>query len=234
MMDRMCAPFTIGLVLGIIGLIHGCTSAPPPRLVYQDPITLVKLQFDRHANGGHTHPVKISHEQMTRVLSGIRVKAREGMIPSVIMGRGDWNPAFSAIEIQTLTPQLTQALELAKPEELATFYRRISDASVGLAVTSGGLFVEGNQLFFILANNRTLPSEALNQNMIYEIDPIDSPLLPINRARTGFKVSFSPSAAIVPPDAHPRWQYIDEGRIVVIDLGGLAREATPPASAAQP
>jgi hypothetical protein len=136
------------------------------------------------------------------------------------------------MEIQTLAPQLSRALAQARPEELVTFYRRVSDATVGLAITSGGLFVRGDQLYFVLANDRTLPSEGMNQNMVYELDPVDSPLVPISR--TGFRASFEPGAAMVPDRERHPWQYIDQGRVVVLDLAYLTHEGTPSAPATPP
>ncbi len=159
---------------------------------------------------------------MTQVLSGLRVVPRQSVLAPIVMGKAQESPAFSTMEIQSLVPQLIRALKQARPEELVTFYRRISDSSVGLAITSGGLFVCQTHLYVVLANQRTLPSAGMNQNIVAEIDPIDSPLLPI--ARSGFRVTFTPALAVVPIDEREPWPYIDEGRVVAVDLIQLARE----------
>ena len=198
----------------------GCSTAPPPRTSYQDPVTSIRLYIDEQAGTGHTHPGNVSADQMAQVLNGIRVVPRSGYISSLITGQPQATSAFSSSEIQVLAPRLSRALAQATPQELATFYRRFTDASVGLGITSGGMFVQGSHLFVILANNRTLPTEGMNQNMVTNFDPIDSPLIPISR--TSFRVEFTPSNAVVPRDQRSPWAYIDEGRILAIDLQQLS------------
>lgn len=210
----------------------GCSSPPPPRTSYQDPITSIRLYVDEHAGAGHSHPAQVLPEQMARALSGIRVVPRSGYISSLITGQPQANPAFSSNEIHILAPRLSRALADATPQEVVTFYRRFTDASVGLAITSGGMFVEGSHLFVILANNRNLPTEGMNQNMVTDFDPIDSPLIPISR--TSFRVEFTPATAIVPTGQRQSWPYIDEGRILAIDLQQLNRDMKPGLPAIKP
>lgn len=212
----------------ILTFQFGCSSPPPPRTSYQDPITSIRLYVDERAGTGHSHPGQITADQMARVLSGIRVVPRTGFIGSLITGQTQANPAFSSNEIQILAPRLSRALTEATPQELVTFYRRFSDASVGLAITSGGMFVQDSHLFVVLANNRTLPTDGMNQNMVTDFDPIDSPLIPISR--TSFRVEFTPPTALIPADQRQSWPYIDEGRILAIDLQQLDRDkkSTPP------
>jgi hypothetical protein len=209
---------------------YGCSSPPPPRTSYQDPITSIRLYIDERAGAGHTHPGQVPSDEMARVLSGIRVVPRSGYISSLITGQPQASPAFSSSEIQILAPRLSRALAEATPQEFATFYRRFTDASIGLGITSGGMFVQGSHLFVILANYRNLPTEGMNQNMVTDFDPIDSPLIPISR--TSFRVEFTPSTAIVPPGQRQPWPYIDNGRILAIDLQQLTgdQKAAPPAA----
>lgn len=213
---------SIVLIVGAVIVVGGCAGSPVPRQFYQDAVTSIRLQVDERVSGGHSHPAQVSPEEIGKILHGVRVVARKGIIGSLLSEDGDGNPAFSAVEVKLLASQLSRALQQARPDELVTFYRRISDASVGLGITSGGIFVQSNRIYFILANNRTLPSEGMNQNMISQIDPIDSPLLPISR--TGFRVAFTPSLAVVPSDERDSWPYIDEGRVLVIDLAHIGRE----------
>jgi hypothetical protein len=210
-------------------MLVGCSSPPPPRTLYQDPTTLIRLHVDERTPPVHTHPAQISTEQIAEVLRGIRVVARKGVMWSMVLGEPQANPAFSPVEIQTLAPKLSRALAQAKPDELVTFYHRVSDASLGLGITSGGLFVQDDHLYFVLANNRTMPSEGMSENRVHEIDPIDSPLLPISRS--SFRVAFAPATAAVPSDEWHDWPYVDQGRIVVIDLPQLARDIKSPSAA---
>lgn len=204
----------------------GCTTPPPPRTSYQDPITAIRLYVDDRARSGHQHPADVSSEQMAKVLGGLRVIPRSGFIGSLITGQAQATTAFSSTEIHALAPRLSRALTEAKPDELVTFYRRFSDSGTGLAITSGGMFVQDGYLVVVLANNRTLPTDGMNQNMVTDFDPVDSPLVPISR--TSFRVEFAHPSALAAPDKRPSWPYIDEGRILAIDLRRLSTESKSP------
>lgn len=207
----------------VVSLSIGCTTAPPPRTVYQDNATAIRLQWDNKAGEGHSHPAKVSPEVIQHVLAGIRIQSRKSFVPSILTGDTPLVPAFSKEEHTVLARHVSQALAEAKPEELITFYRRVSTSAVGLAITSGGLFVHDQHLYLIVANSRTLPSEGMSQSIVSEIDPVENPLLPISR--TSFRATFVPATSIVPEDERWPWPYIDEGRIVAVDLAHLARES---------
>lgn len=206
----------------MVSLMSGCATGPLPRAVYQDPTTIIRIQFDSKAGQGHGHPATVSPDAIRHVLQGMRVQSRNSFVPSLLTGEASLSAAFSKEEQDFLGPHLSRALAEAKPDELVTFYRRVSTPAVGLAITSGGLFVHGRHLYVILANNRTMPSEGMSQSIVSEIDPIESPLLPISR--TGFRATFVPATSIVPEDERWVWPYIDQGRVVVIDLVQLGRD----------
>ncbi len=206
----------------VVALTMGCTTAPPPRAVYQDAATAVKLQLDNKAGAGHSHPATISPDVIQHVLNGMRIQSRKSVVPSILTGDAPLVPAFPKEEQVFLARYLSQALAKAKPEELVTFYKRVSTSAVGLAITSGGLFVHDRHLYVILANDRTLPSDGMSQSIVSEIDPVENPLLPISR--TSFRASFVPATSMVPDDERWAWSYIDEGRIVVLDLAQVARD----------
>ncbi len=214
----------------VVSLGIGCATAPPPRAVYVDGATAVRIQFDTKAGAGHSHPIKLSPDVMQYVLAGMKAQRRGSFLPSVITGEESLVQAFSKEEQTFLAPHLSHALAEANPEELITFYRRVSTPIIGLGITSGGLFVHDQHLYVILANNRTLPSEGMNQNIVSEIDPVESPLLPISR--TSFRATFVPATSIVPEDERWPWPYIDPGRVVVIDLAQIGRDmkSRPPRS----
>lgn len=219
--------------LGVVVLLAvGCTTAPPPRAVYQDHATAVRLQLDSKASKGHSHPATISPDVIQHVLAGIRIQSRKSFVPSILTGDAPLVPAFSKEEHTVLARHLSQALAVAKPEELITFYRRVSTSAVGLAITSGGLFVHDQHLYLIVANSRTLPSEGMSQSIVSEIDPVENPLLPISR--TSFRATFVPATSIVPEDERWAWPYIDEGRVVVLDLAQVDREIRAGLSLSQP
>ncbi len=211
------------LVVWVASLgFSGCSTTPPPRPFYQDPATTIKFEQDEHARQPHAHPANVAPDVMAEVLRGVQTVSRQGMFKSLYLNKADQGAAFSNLEIRLLAPQLSAALKQVKPDELVTFYRRISDENVGLGITSGGLFVQDQQLYFVLANSRTLPTSGMGQNMVYALDPIDTPLLPI--ARIDFKAAFTPATALVREEDRISWPYIDEGRILAIDLKQLARD----------
>ncbi|MEX5214400.1 MAG: hypothetical protein NW703_09590 [Nitrospiraceae bacterium] len=226
--DSRLRLITLSFLLALVG----CSGPPPSRTLYHDQTTLIRLQVDDRTPLGHTHPAQLGEDEITEVLRGIRVIARKGMAWSLVAGAPQANPAFSPGEIRALAQKLSRALAQAKPEELVTFYHRVSDANLGLGITSGGLFVKDTHLYIVLANNRTMPSEAMNLNWNYEIDPVDSPLHPISRS--SFRVAFVPATAAVPSDEWQDWPFIDPGRIVVIDLPQLARDLMSPSAARRP
>src|SRR5688572_19471390 len=144
---------------------------PPSRTVYNDAVTLVSLRTDpKSGEFGHSHPARLTSEQMRIVLSGIQVQARKDPILSLVTGKPEPVPAFSVEEVRTLAPALSRALDMASPREVITFYRRVSDETVGLGFTTGGLFVEHRAVYFILANHRNRPSDGMGhaQAVTYE------------------------------------------------------------------
>jgi hypothetical protein len=169
--------------------LSSCALTQTPRVVYEDGRTVVGLQVDRQAGTGHSHPAKLTIQA-----------------------------AFKGDEVLALAPHVARAFESAKPDELVTFYRRISDASTGLAFTTGGLFKRGDYLYLVLANCRQEPADSMSRiTPGYEIDPIDEPLLPLRRA--GYSVSFVPSEAEVHAiEGQWRWNFPDPRKIVVVDL----------------
>jgi hypothetical protein len=203
-------------------------DVPAPRIVFNDAVTVVGLRADsKSGEFGHSHPARMTTEQMRVVLNGIRVQDRKDPILSLVTGTPDPVPAFSVAEIRTLAPALSKALEIANPKELVTFYRRVSDETVGLGFTTGGCFVEHRALYFVLANHRNRPSDGMGhaQAVTYEFDPVKDPLFSIRAS--GYKVLFSPSEAAVSKELWPQWDYVDPGKVVVVDLDRLLIEQTP-------
>lgn len=198
-------------------LFGGCVGAPEVRSVYEDPLTSVRLQEDRESSPPHSHPASLSPVQIARVLAGIRVVKERYAVHELVAGSAPALAAFSGEEIRALAPALSRAFGMAKPNELVTFYRRSTSDAVGLAYTSGGLFLHDGHLYLVLANYRQLPSDTM-RNIIpaYEMDPIDDPLRSLLRAQ--YAISFVPQVA----EVHPvrggwTWPYPDPAKVVIVD-----------------
>lgn len=210
-------PFMIG-VMCVSGGFSSCASGPPPRTLYQDSLTTVQLREERRTEQSYNHPVSVTEAQMRELLSGIRVQKRGDLITNIVTGEPEATPAFQQGEIRALAPQLSRALNMATAKEIVTFYRRVTDANIGLAVTSGGLFVSEQHLYFILANHRNRPADVMSQAVSYEFDPVDDPLFSL-RAMS-FAVTFIPVDVQVKQDPKGL-RYEDPGKVVVLDLQRL-------------
>jgi hypothetical protein len=105
----------------------------------------------------------------------------------------------------------------------------VSDASTGLAYTTGGLFLRDDSLYFILANYRQLPSDTMALGIpAHEIDPVDDPLLPLRRA--GYSVSFVPREAEVHPiEGQWTWRFPDPGKVVIVNPALVLKPHVPEA-----
>jgi hypothetical protein len=209
---------------------------PAPIVIYEDKNDSIWLKFDPAATGvGHSHPVAISHERMEKILEGILVADRSQIIGTIKGDETDWVTAFTPVQIKTLAPLLSEALRKASPKDMATFYLIIMDREHGKLVTSGGLFVRGRRLYFILANFRTMPSSKIYETT-YEVDTRSEPLLPT--ARFQFALGFRPTRAWIPngevrgKDGYER--YLDESKLVIIDLSHLFAESGATSSPARP
>ena len=176
----------------------GCTSAPPPRLVHQDALTVIQLRVDTKAEQEHSHPAAFIPEQVREVLDGIRLQKRGEPVFSLIAGQPEVVPAFSKTESLALSTPISRALAMASPKELVTFYRRVSDAQIVLGYTTGGIFVQDGLIFVVLANYRAKPFDALVRDVpMYPIDPVEDPLLSLGT--TVYSLSYARPEAEVHP-----------------------------------
>ena len=214
--------FQFTLAWLVAGSLMACESLPATRVVYQDQATSVQLRADPRAGSGHSHPAVMTSGRMAQILFGIRVKKRGDPIVSIVTGQPEDLQAFSNAEIATLAPALSRALAVAAPQEIVAFYRRYSDANLSLGVTSGGLFMEGHQLYFVLANFRNRPSDVQSQAIANEFDPVTDPLMSLRAL--SFAALFVPQEALLPSDVPLVWSYEDPGKFFVLDLDRLPPE----------
>jgi hypothetical protein len=204
-------------------------------VVYESQQALVRLEVDPRAGTGHAHPTALATDQIATVLKGVRVLRRNVIVGFIGQPDEAGIPAFSTREILVLAPHLARALEQASPKELVTFVIMAQDPGRGPVLTSGGLFVRNGHLYVILANARTSPSGVQYENT-YAIDLKDQPLLPI--ARFKFAIGFVPTEARLPlratleADGYPG--YLDESKLIVLDLARLFGQPTSLSPASQP
>ncbi|MBA5865512.1 MAG: hypothetical protein GDA67_02315 [Nitrospira sp. CR1.3] len=208
-------------LISILSTVLGsCAAVPEPRLIYQDTLTRVDVRVDRKADRPHGHPASLTPVQIGMILAGMRVQTAGMPLYSTVVGRPDPLPAFSTSDVIAISKPISEALATAKPTELVTFYRRVSDAAVGLAYTTGGIFVEENLVYIILANHRVKPMDANIRDVpMYATDPISNPLLSLGTAR--YTLSFERTEAQVKP-IKGTWNYdpsknYDPYRTIIVD-----------------
>ena len=147
-----------GLIFGA-SVTAGCTSPQFATLtLYESPDAFVRLEVDRTLpqNTGHSHPADISSEHMAAVLRGIIVEEPVMRLPLYDdLSQPRRHPAFTETEVAFFAPVLALAIKKAAPEELVTFYKTWPLSGTSREVSSGGLFVTGDELHVILANYRS-------------------------------------------------------------------------------
>lgn len=165
--------------LGILALA-GCASTEFATLtIYETPQAYVRLQTNRGLRpvDGFGHPAYIAPDRMAAVLRGIVVHeplTRMPLYDDLSIPRR--HPAFSDEEVTFLAPLLSLALSKATPEEIVTFYRSRPLRGVRREVTSGGLFMNGDDLHFLLSNYRSETHTAADPGVA---DLMDDRLTPL-------------------------------------------------------
>jgi len=138
-------------------------------------------------------------EEMTTVLSGIMVEEPGSLVPSVPFPGKDKepprHPAFSTAEINFLAPLLAKGLTTAKPEEVVTFYWITQQPAPIEHVTSGGVFIDGNHLHFLLSNYRSPTRYPPDAETMRSLDGRSTPLQPLVPQET--LLMFNPITALV-------------------------------------
>jgi hypothetical protein len=149
------------LALVAAGLICACSPRQFTTVtIYDHPTAYVRLEFDRTVTKEeeHSHPTTLTAEQIAAVLGGVRIHEPITLVSGDLLQRDPIprvHPAFTDKDIAFFAPLLVQAFSKATPEEVVTFYQTRSISAITREVTSGGLFIQGNELHLILANYRS-------------------------------------------------------------------------------
>lgn len=202
----------------------GCSVSPPPIPIHEEAGLIIELAHDPYSGDGHNHPASLSVAQITAALRGLQLRGRDVAGTFGLLGDDHNNPALLDRDIARIAPQLAAGLSKASPKDLVTFHLTQRDSNRAPLITSGGVFVRNRHFWIILANARTSPS-TVQYETTYEPNSRLNPLLPITRFK--FVVNFMPPDQRVPTlDARKldRWdgyRYLDESKVVVLDLGRL-------------
>ncbi|OQW33118.1 MAG: hypothetical protein A4E19_07180 [Nitrospira sp. SG-bin1] len=193
----------VALLLSLIACQH---RSFPTMTIFDDPSRFVRLEVNRTVGGGHAHPADITTDEMIAVLSGVMIEEPPGFLRSLSLStKGDeprQHPAFNEAEISFFAPFLAEGLKTAKSDQIVTFGQTsqkaafLEIASGGMLVTSGGLFINGDELHLILGNYRSPANYAPDPGIGATLDGRSAPLQPIAPQRT--TLYFEPTTAVAP------------------------------------
>jgi hypothetical protein len=176
----------------------GCAIPQVPyRTVYEDPVNYVRLEVDDSVlpewpPSAHTHPKAIGTEEVARLLGGISVQEHRIWLQKWLQGEAPLVPAFRTEELALLSLQIAEAFAQARPNERVTFYLSQPQTSVKRIITSGGIYLRGTELHFILGNWQIIygiPTYGLIYDRRYPMRPT---------AAKGFDLFFDPGEATIP------------------------------------
>lgn len=194
------------LLLGVVLLLPlaACQTRPFQTVtMYDDPSRFVRLEVDPTVGGNHSHPADITTDEMIAVLSGVMIEEPPLFMRSVPFFTKDAeprrHPAFNEAEITFFAPLFAEGLRKATSEEIVAFGQTSQKSTIidkVLFVTSGGMFINGDELHLILGNYRSETGYAPDPGIGDKLDGRSTPLQPIAPQQT--KVYFEPATAVAP------------------------------------
>ena len=188
------------LCLALMVTLTACQTRPFQTMaIYDDPSRFVRLEVDPVIGGSHSHPIDITTDDMIAVLAGVMIdEQRVSMAPTSLLATNEeprQHPAFSENEIRLFAPLLVKGLQTAKPEEIVTFGQTKQITQISSTVTSGGVFIRGDELHLILSNYRSETNFAPDPGISgTTLDARSTPLRSIAPQRT--RLYFEPSSAV--------------------------------------
>ena len=181
------------------GLLNACSARQFTTItIYDTPDAYVRLEFDRTVKNGteHSHPVSLKPEQIAAVLAGVRIEEPIALVRGDILQRDSVppiHPAFPDKDIAFFSPLLAIALSKATPEEVVTFYQSRPLSAITREVTSGGLYIRGDELHLILANYRSNTRHMADMGVAETQDDRLTPMQSL--APQGGRLTFEPHSA---------------------------------------
>lgn len=182
----------------LILLVTGCAGSPIfSRPVYQDPILIVRLDSPLYKARGHaatnSHPIVFTVQDLQAILQAMKIQKEVSFLNYYVF-RHDATPkaVFPSEVAGLLAPHISAALSKAQPEEIVVFVMSRSRKDGIPLITSGGLFVRGDQLMVVLAHVETPMTSERKREQVQA-----NPLTPVNNPDFHFVVG--PSQTILTP-----------------------------------
>ena len=185
------------LILTSAVFLPGCAIPQvPSRTIYEDPVNYVRLEVDdavlpEWPPGHHDHPKVFTADQVDRILKGMIAQEHRIWIQKWIQGEAPVVPVFKDEDVKLLAPQIAEAFAEAQYNERVTFYLSQPQTSVKRVITSGGMYIHGNELHIILGNWQIvygIPTYGMIYDRRYPMRPT---------AAKGFDLFFQPAEAVI-------------------------------------
>jgi hypothetical protein len=131
-------------------------------------------------------------ETVRKILSGLIVQEHRAFPLRWLQGESPLVPAFTDEELDLLAGYIAEALGQAEYNERVTFYLSKPETSIRRIITSGGLYVHGTELHFLLGNWRVVygvPTYGMIYDRRYPMRPTIA---------KGFDLFFHVPEAVIP------------------------------------
>lgn len=197
-LNTVMSVLIVFLTLFPIILLIGCAVPHiPSRIVYEDPVNYVRLEQDADVLAEwppthHTHPFLIEAGTIRTILTGMKVQEHRTVLQRWFLGESPLVQAFTDEEMTLLSAQLAEALAEAAYNERVTFYLSQPQTFARRIITTGGLYIHGAELHFLLGNWRIIygiPAYGMIYDRRYPMRPT---------AAKGFDLLFQPVEAMIP------------------------------------
>lgn len=191
-------------IVALLGLVACQNRAFQTVVIYDSPSRFVRLEVDPtlDVNRGHSHPASLTSGEMAAILSGLMIEEPARLLDLLGKNQESSNhPAFTTAEVGFFAPLLAKGLGTATAEEIITFYESRQETAIVRRVTSGGIFVDGDELHIVLSNYRSPTHYSSDPGVDDTFDDRLTPMRSIAPQET--RLHFEPISAIAPSRESP-------------------------------
>jgi len=184
----------VARVLFVLGLavMAGCASVSPvpDTVIYKSGLNQVHLEKDPDSIS-NSHPAKLSQSEVGALLRGVRVWKYRNLIHRLYAGESERTRGFRNEEVKILASALSNALELAAPDQRVYFHLSHVTEYGEEETTSGWVSVRGDLLYLSLSEIHDRHSPGA------DITKYDRVLPNVPEQAPSFSVIFEPEEYVV-------------------------------------
>ena len=192
----MKGTFALGWFLGgTLLFLTGCSTTPVvSHVVFEDMTRLVRVDVTyRTGKEEHSHPATVSSQEIARALQFLTYET-SSLLPVSFLQTEAGTSAFSQDERDFLASNAASALSRATPLEEVVFFWVHTRTNEIREVTSGSVYVQGEDLNLILANFKftTTSPGAIDRARTNPLEVLGQPLYHVEAGETGklYQASF--------------------------------------------